>query len=156
MTPLPMRLTLIELIDQAMLSGARQAKACEAIELEVRTLQRWQSDKTKGDLRPQRLQNPLNALSQEEWAQLLSVLNSAEFGHLPPGQVVYLGHSRHSLEFGNREYRLVMHGLHSVAVSCSPSMQFLKVMLSRVVETLSLVILLAYRRSIEVESMKTV
>ncbi|MDZ7871379.1 MAG: IS3 family transposase [Rheinheimera sp.] len=88
MTPLPMRLTLIELVDQAMLSGARQAKACEAIALEVRTLQRWQSDKTKGDLRPQRLQKPSNALSQEEWAQLLHVLNSAEFSHLPPGQVV--------------------------------------------------------------------
>ena len=72
MTPLPMRLTLIELIDQAMLSGVRQAKACEAIELEVRTLQRWQSDKTKGDLRPLRLQTPANALSQEEWSQLLS------------------------------------------------------------------------------------
>lgn len=88
MTPLPMRLTLIELIEQAMLSGARQAKACEVIELEVRTLQRWQSDKTKGDLRPQRLQTPMNSLSQEEWSQVLSVLNGDEFGHLPPGQVV--------------------------------------------------------------------
>jgi len=88
MTPLPMRLTLIELIKQAMLSGARQVKACEAIELEVRTLQRWQSDKTKGDLRPLRLQIPVNALSKDERAQVLSVLNGAEFGHLPPGQVV--------------------------------------------------------------------
>ena len=88
MTPLPMRLTLIGFIEQAILSGARQAKACEAIDLEVRTLQRWQSDTTKGDLRPLRQQMPANALSKEEREQVLSVLNSAEFGHLPPGQIV--------------------------------------------------------------------
>lgn len=88
MTLLPMRLTLIELVDQAMLAGARKAKACQIIELDVRTLQRWQRDKTQGDLRPQRLQTPKNALSQEERTKILSVLNSVEFGHLPPGQVV--------------------------------------------------------------------
>lgn len=88
MTPLPMRLTLIELIEQAVLSGARQAKACAAIDLEVRTLQRWHRDKTKGDLRPQRRQTPKNQLSNEERIQVLSLLNSPEFGHLPPGQIV--------------------------------------------------------------------
>lgn len=88
MTPLPIRLTLIELIHEARLAGARQSKACEAIALEERTLQRWQRDKTKGDLRPLRLQVPENALSQEERAKILNVLNGPEFGHLPPGQIV--------------------------------------------------------------------
>lgn len=88
MTPLPMRLTLIGFIEQAIGSGARQAKACDAIDLDVRTLQRWQSDKTKGDLRPQRQQTPANALSHAERTQVLNVLNSAEYGHLPPGQIV--------------------------------------------------------------------
>lgn len=88
MTSLSMRLTLIELVDQAMLAGARKSKACQVIEMDVRTLQRWQRDKTQGDLRPLRLQTPKNALSQEERAKVLDVLNSVEFGHLPPGQVV--------------------------------------------------------------------
>lgn len=72
MTPLPMRLILIELIYEARLAGARQSKACEAIALEERTLQRWQRDKTKGNLRPLRLQTPGNALSQEERIQILT------------------------------------------------------------------------------------
>lgn len=66
MTPLPMRLTLIGFIEQAIGSGARQAKAFDTIERDVRTLQRWQSDKTKDDLQPQRQQTPANTLSHAE------------------------------------------------------------------------------------------
>lgn len=88
MTLLPMRLTLIELVDQAVLAGARKVKACQIIELDVRTLQRWQRDKTQGDLRLQRLQTPTNALNEVERAEVMLVLNSSEFGHLPPGQIV--------------------------------------------------------------------
>lgn len=42
MTSLTERTTIIDLINQAILQGARQAKACATIDLSERTLQRWQ------------------------------------------------------------------------------------------------------------------
>ena len=44
MTPLPIRLTLIELIHEARLAGARQSKACEAIALEMEKIMRARFD----------------------------------------------------------------------------------------------------------------
>ncbi len=41
---LPDRQHNVKLINEAILSGARQHKACEVIGLSVRTLQRWQAD----------------------------------------------------------------------------------------------------------------
>ena len=88
MTALAERDQVMTLIAEAIAAGARQGPACAAISLSQRTLQRWQSDKPRGDQRPMRLQAPKNKLSEQERERLLSVVNSDEFGHLPPSQIV--------------------------------------------------------------------
>jgi transposase InsO family protein len=76
------------LLNEAMVQGARQDRACAAVCLSERTLQRWQRDALGGDQRPQRLQLPKNKLSAPEREHLVAVANCDEFGHLPPGQIV--------------------------------------------------------------------
>jgi transposase InsO family protein len=53
-------------------------------------LQRWKNGQAGGcgDRRPARVQTPRNRLSELERQRLLAIANSAEFGHLPPGQIV--------------------------------------------------------------------
>ena len=88
MTLLSERRQVLELVNQAITKGARQECACRAISLSARTLQRWQRDQFRGDQRPTRVQVPVNRLSVFERQALLGVLNSAEFGHLSPSQIV--------------------------------------------------------------------
>ena len=90
MTSIRQRDNVMAMIAEAVLAGARQERACAAISLSGRTLQRWKNDAFigVGDGRPQRLQTPKNRLSVVERDQVLSVANSAEFGHLPPSQIV--------------------------------------------------------------------
>src|SRR5690606_16238042 len=88
MTSLAQRQNIMLLIDQAVGAGARQARACEVIGLSSRTLQRWQADRNRGDRRPQRIQLPHNRYSELERQRILSVVNSDEYGHLPPSQIV--------------------------------------------------------------------
>lgn len=88
MTTLVQRGLVIALLSEAMVQGARQDRACAAVCLSERTLQRWQRDAARGDQRPERLQAPKNKLSVRERQRLVAVANSDEFGHLPPGQIV--------------------------------------------------------------------
>jgi transposase InsO family protein len=88
MTSLVERGQIIAMVQDAMDSGARQDRACAAINLNARTLQRWQLDRSRGDQRPERIQAPANRLSSAEREQLLTVVNSEEFGSLPPSQIV--------------------------------------------------------------------
>ena len=88
MTSLVERGQIITLVQEAMNSGARQDRACTVINMTERTLQRWQSDQSRGDQRPARLQTPTNRLSTLERERLLAVVNSDEFGCLPPSQIV--------------------------------------------------------------------
>ena len=88
MTTLAQRGLMIALLSEAMVQGARQDRACAAVCLSERTLQRWQRDAARGDQRPERLQAPKNKLSALERQRLVAVANSDEFGHLPPGQIV--------------------------------------------------------------------
>jgi len=88
MTSLAERGHIITMVQEAIVAGARQGPACEAISLSERTLQRWQSDKLREDQRPLRVQSPKNKLSELEREHLLTVVNSDEFGHLPPSQIV--------------------------------------------------------------------
>lgn len=87
MTSLSERSQIIALVTQAIHAGARQTRACAAISMSERTLQRWQRD-TRGDQRPARIQYPKNALTPRERQSILAVANSKEFGHLPPSQIV--------------------------------------------------------------------
>ena len=88
MTALAQRGEVIALVSEAIEMGARQDRACAAICLSERTLQRWQRDTLRGDQRPMRVQTPKNKLSALEREHLVAVANSEEFGHLPPGQIV--------------------------------------------------------------------
>ena len=88
MTSLAERDKIILLIADAVTSGAREARACSVISLSPRTLQRWRHDPQCGDQRPARIQEPKNRLSELERKRLLSVVNSDEFGDLPPSQIV--------------------------------------------------------------------
>lgn len=88
MTSLAQRQNIMRLIDQAVASGARQARACALIGLSVRTLQRWQADRRRGDGRTDRIQRPHNRLDPLERERILAVINSEEYGHLPPSQIV--------------------------------------------------------------------
>lgn len=90
MTAVPQRQNVMALVAEAVVAGARQERACAAIDLSERTLQRWQDDARAavGDRRPARVQKPMNALTELEREHLLVVVNSKEFGHLPPSQIV--------------------------------------------------------------------
>src|SRR6195952_2708234 len=89
MTALEERNTMIGWIGEATLAGARQAPACKVLGLSARTVQRWQSGESVAvDGRTSRQYEPLHKLSADERAELLAVANSAEFGHLPPSQIV--------------------------------------------------------------------
>jgi len=88
MTSLAQRSQVIGLVNDAIAAGARQERACGALSLSERTLQRWQRDKSRCDQRPLRVQTPKNQLSESERQSLLTVTNSDEFGHLAPSQIV--------------------------------------------------------------------
>ena len=82
------RQEIIDLIAQAQNSGARQKKACEVIGISTKTIQRWESSSCAEDGRLVAKHAPKNKLSEMEYQRVLKVANSAEYGHLPPSQIV--------------------------------------------------------------------
>jgi transposase InsO family protein len=92
MTSLTERNSITRLIEECTDAGARQSHACSTIGLSARTLQRWRNDAqqetAQGDRRPMRIQTPGNALSPVECERILKLVNSPEFAHLPPTQIV--------------------------------------------------------------------
>jgi putative transposase len=89
MSAVPQRLSVMALIGEAVDGGARLAPACAVLGFSERTLQRWQLGAEVGvDARSLRHEPPSHKLSLLERATLLAVANSAEFGHLPPSQIV--------------------------------------------------------------------
>ena len=89
MSSLPQRTSITGLVAEAVLGGARLAHACELLGFSERTLQRWQlAAEDNPDGRTMRHEAPAHKLSALERATLLAVANSAEFGHLPPSQIV--------------------------------------------------------------------
>ena len=89
MSSLEQRKTWMGWLDEAVLAGARQARACAILGLSARTLQRWQRGAPEAvDGRSLRHDAPSHKLSAQERAELLAVANSDEFAHLPPSQIV--------------------------------------------------------------------
>ena len=86
----PDRHYAVELIDEAVAAGARQCKACEILEISMRTYQRWtQGEAVLSDGRPEAQRPvPANKLSDEEREAILAVSNSPVFRSLPPSQIV--------------------------------------------------------------------
>lgn len=88
MTLLTARQSIMLLIDEAITAGASQRRACAAIGMSERTLQRWRGAPGVADCRTTRVHHPVNRLDDAERERILAVANSAEFGHLPPSQIV--------------------------------------------------------------------
>ena len=92
MTSPAQRKHIMGLVNECINHGARQARACQVIDLSERTLQRWQLDagheNPQGDRRPSRVQAPSNQFSPAERERVLAVANCAEFAHLAPSQIV--------------------------------------------------------------------
>lgn len=85
------RQLVIALVDEAVDGGCRRAQACGALEISLRTCQRWirdgddsQVDGRKGSRRVA----PANKLSEDERRQILKVANSPEFASSAPSQIV--------------------------------------------------------------------
>jgi putative transposase len=84
----------IDLIDEAVTAGARYVRACEVLEIDVRTLQRWkkalQATASLADRRKVSAANrtSANKLSDEEREAILTVCNRVEYQSLPPSQIV--------------------------------------------------------------------
>ena len=84
----------IELIDEACAAGARQARACAVLELDVRTLRRWRiqlrDEQRMIDRRREAAADrvPANKLSPEERERILAVCNTPAYQSLPPSQIV--------------------------------------------------------------------
>jgi transposase InsO family protein len=82
------RQTAIELVEQAVTSGARRAAACAVLGISLRTLQRWQTDGGTEDHRHGPTNGPGNALSQQERALVVSIASSPRYRDLAPSQIV--------------------------------------------------------------------
>ncbi len=88
MTSPAARVEIAAMIAQAVASGARRARACEIIGLSLRTLQRWKLTGAAPDGRTTRIQQPVHALTATERERILAIVNSVEFGQMPPSQIV--------------------------------------------------------------------
>jgi len=83
----------IELIKEAVRSGANQESACQLLAISGRTLRRWQKDRAQTQLVDQRKmaasqRPPVNKLTQAEKNQIITVCNQPEYRSLPPSQIV--------------------------------------------------------------------
>jgi len=77
----------IQLIEEACDHGARKRKACELLDISLRTIERWEKngamDQRKGADR-----QVGNKLSEEEKQMILNTVNTIEYRDLPPCQIV--------------------------------------------------------------------
>jgi putative transposase len=86
MTSPAARVEIIAMVAEVVGGGARESRACAIVGMSLRTLQRWKLTDTRPDGRTTRVQEPRHALTIEERKHILAVVNSAEFGQLPPSQ----------------------------------------------------------------------
>jgi transposase InsO family protein len=80
----------ILLINDACRDGARLARACQVVDISIRTYQRWtQNGEVKPDNRPITPRpEPANKLTPEERQCILNICHHPEYASLPPGQIV--------------------------------------------------------------------
>jgi len=80
----------VALIDEAVAAGARKAKACAALGLSVRTVQRWTREGGVSEDRRPSAQRPTppNALSPHERAAVRAACHQPDHASLPPSQIV--------------------------------------------------------------------
>lgn len=81
------RVKALELIEDAVVSGARRAEACRISGVSLRTLQRWEHN-DEGDRRRGPKSTPANALSEAERRIIVRLISSSDYRDLPPSQIV--------------------------------------------------------------------
>jgi len=82
---------MIALIEEACAGGARLDRACEAVLLSPRTVQRWRlHDEISPDRRKaaSRDRVPANKLTEAERSTILETANQEKFASMPPSQIV--------------------------------------------------------------------
>ena len=78
----------VELIREAVHSGARRVAAARMLGISMRTLQRWEAEGCRKDQRCGPHGPPANALSEAERAIVVAVATCPTFRDLPPCQIV--------------------------------------------------------------------
>lgn len=84
----------LDLIEEAVVAGARRFKACAVLEITVRTLQRWRKAlREQADLVDRRKtaaagRPPANKLSEAERQAIVRLCNQPEYRSLAPSQIV--------------------------------------------------------------------
>jgi len=81
------RRLILDLLNEATESGARLAKACDILNIDARTVQRWQS-KGDEDGRHGPKTPPANKLSAKERKEVIAVATSPGFRDVSPKQIV--------------------------------------------------------------------
>jgi len=79
---------ILELIDDAVASGARLEKAAAIVGLSARTIIRWRRQNGGCDQRRGPATTPANKFSEQEKQQIVDVANSAKFRDMSPKQIV--------------------------------------------------------------------
>lgn len=90
MTSLSERKNLIGLILETVRDGARLSKACEIVNISLRTYRRWyRNGQVHSDGRPTAPRPiPSNKLSDRERERIIDTCNRTDYAHLPPSQIV--------------------------------------------------------------------
>jgi len=84
------RTDMIELIEQARTSGARQSQACQTIGISAKTFQRWVKPDNQHDGRLDAKHEPKNKLTELERQRIIKVANEPAYTDLPPSKIVPL------------------------------------------------------------------
>jgi putative transposase len=87
----PDRRRIITLINEAVEAGARLIKACDVLNLSIKTIQRWRrtDGSVREDARPiAKRPAPETKLSEFERMRILDTINQPEFANLPPAVIV--------------------------------------------------------------------
>lgn len=81
------RQRILELLKEAIQSGARQNRACEILDISTRTISRW-AENPGGDKRSSEKKEPANKMSAQEEEQIVSICCSERFRNTAPNEIV--------------------------------------------------------------------
>jgi len=79
---------LINLVNNAQASGARQSKACEAAGISAKTIQRWHRPGNVQDGRLEAEHEPSNKLTTRERQRIIAIANEPAYADLAPNKIV--------------------------------------------------------------------
>lgn len=90
MIPQEDRVQAIKLIDEACASGARKHRACDLLNISLRTLERWKKDTDTVDKRKGSIKQVANKLPNPIRQEIINIANSEKYRDLPPCKIVPL------------------------------------------------------------------